>query len=126
MRSPGWPPVHARRGRSLRCGATPPSAGSESPAARVVLLDRGTQVILREVGPQRFREDELGVRALPQQEVGGADLAAPSYQDVGAAHLGCVAELLEIFLAPALDASGCIQVFTATPVVEGDEEDHAR
>src|SRR3954469_24777729 len=113
MRSPGWPPVRARRGRSLRCGATPPSAGSESPAARLVFLERDTQVVLREVGPQRFREDELGIRALPQQEVGGADLAARSYQDVGVVHLGRIEELPEVFLAAALELGRCIQDFSA-------------
>src|SRR5438045_1022508 len=113
MRSAGLLPVSARRGPSLRCGARPPSAGSEPPAARVVLLERGAQVILRKVGPERLREHELGVRALPQQEVRRADFAARSYQEIGVAHLGCVQEALEVFLAAALELRRCIQDFSA-------------
>src|SRR2546428_177552 len=55
---------------------------SETTLASAELLDRARQLGGVEVGPQHAREDELGVGALPQQEVGHALLAAAADEEV--------------------------------------------
>src|SRR5687767_9605974 len=71
-----------------RRAASPPSASSEAAGAGLVLAERGLECRPVEVRPERVAEHELGVRALPQQEVRDPLLAAGPDQEVGVVHLG--------------------------------------
>ena len=62
------------------------------------LLERGFQIGLGEVGPQGLAEDELGVGALPEQEVAGALLAAGPDDQVGVRLAGGVELVAEALL----------------------------
>src|SRR5262245_46493942 len=50
------------------------------------LRDRLLKVLLAEVGPQRVDKHQLGIGALPQQEIADALLAAGADQQVGIGH----------------------------------------
>jgi hypothetical protein len=56
------------------------SARSEAPLAARELLERLLEGRPREVGPELVAEDQLGVRALPEQVVGDSPLAAGADQ----------------------------------------------
>src|SRR5687767_6953478 len=85
------------RPRSRRA-ASPPSASSEAAGAGLVLAERGLERSPVEVRPERVAEDELGVSALPQQEVRDPLLAAGPDQEVGVVHLGRVQMVAELLL----------------------------
>ena len=63
-----------------------------------VLVDGGVQVGLAEVGPEGRREDQLGIRPLPEQEVAGALLAPGADDQVGVGLAGGVEMLGEPIL----------------------------
>src|SRR4051812_40688005 len=65
------------RGGELLAGAP------EAALAVLVRGDRFAEGLGAEIGPQRVGEIELGVRELPQQEVGDALLAARADEQVG-------------------------------------------
>src|SRR6185437_4162317 len=56
--------------------------------AAVIVAQRLLEIGLAEVGPQRLREDELGIGGLPQQEIADALLAAGADDEVGIGHVG--------------------------------------
>ena len=56
-------------------------------------LDRGAQLLLAEVGPERLREDELRVRGLPEHEVREPELARGAHEQVQVGELGRVQPL---------------------------------
>src|SRR6188472_1312449 len=74
-----------RETSGLMCAAY--SSGAESSAAARILLDRGLQARLAEVGPERLVEDELRVGRLPEQEVRDSLLARRADHEVGIAQL---------------------------------------
>ena len=67
------------------------SSAAEPPLARRILLDRRVERRFVEVGPQHRREQQLGISALPQQEIGQADLARGADQQVELGQAGGVA-----------------------------------
>src|SRR6476659_6156446 len=80
----------ARRGRSPMPRALRPGGGlasAESPAAAGERGERVAEVVSAKVGPERIREDELGIRELPEQEVRDALLARGADEQVGVRHL---------------------------------------
>src|SRR5204863_9179689 len=78
----------SRSGRPRkRAGALAADAAIATFAA-AKLGDRPLEMLLAEVGPQRVDEHQLGVGALPQQEIADALLAAGTDQQVGIGHAG--------------------------------------
>src|SRR4029077_14570760 len=55
---------------------------AESPLAPAELRERGAEIARAELGPRPRREDQLGVGALPEQEVAQALLPAGPNQEV--------------------------------------------
>src|SRR6266404_3925815 len=79
-----------RRGRRARLSMVGPGKGvgdncAKAPLALSIRLERVLEGLLVEVRPQAVGEVQLGVRALPQQEVAQAPLAAGANQQI---HLG--------------------------------------
>src|SRR3990172_3622791 len=78
------------RSRPCKRGDGPAARGgsaigraTEPPLPLLELNDRGEEVIASEVGPQDIREVELGVRRLPEQEIGKPLLTAGPDDQVG-------------------------------------------
>src|SRR5215212_9434856 len=100
------------------------------------MLDRGVELALVEIRPQRVAEVQLGVREVPQQEVADALLAAGADQQIGIRQAGereVTAELcfVDVFRAQfARDtplghpARGYSEI-PATAVRDGNDERHA-
>src|SRR5204863_452176 len=111
-------------GATLTAGALPARslAGPEPALARLELLQRLPECLAAEVRPQLVAEDQLRVRALPQQVVGDPQLAAGPDQNVRVVHLGRVEQGAEVVLSPALKELGGVEDLRAPAVVEGDEE----
>src|SRR5687767_14622860 len=64
----------------------PPSAGcdtSEAPLAPLIVLDGREEGLTVEVRPEHRRDVDLRVRDLPEHEVGDAELARTSDEEVG-------------------------------------------
>ena len=70
-------------------------------AARVV-LERRTQLLLAEVGPERVHEHELCVGELPEQEVRDAELARRTDEQIRIRHLRLVEVRAEALLVDLL------------------------
>src|SRR5215469_16589124 len=70
----------------------PPLTGANrrpiAPLAPTIIGDCLLQIVTAEIGPQRLGEDELGIGALPQQEVADALLAAGADQQIGIGDVG--------------------------------------
>src|SRR5262245_24961820 len=105
------------------------SSGSEPPPPPRVLAERAAQVVLAEVGPERVREHELGVRGLPEEEVRESLLARGADHEVGIGELGREEALGEGRLGDVLDrdavldeASGRLDELSAAAVVERDPQ----
>src|SRR5439155_18986390 len=111
------------------------SIGSSCAVAALALselLDGGVEVSLREVRPQRVREDELGIGPLPQQEVAGALLATGSDDQVRVGLTGGVELLVEAMLVDLVGGNAGsderargVDDLGPPGVVEGDVERHA-
>src|SRR5919198_6713855 len=104
------------------------SAAEAAAAARIV-LQGGAEIRLAEVGPEGVDEDELGVRELPEQEVGDAELARRADQQVRIRHVGLVQAGRERLLVDVagfdavLGEPACRRDELGAPaVVEGDPE----
>src|SRR5919198_6272928 len=77
-----------RRGGGLRRGSEAIGLARPEPALPLLeLVERRLEIRTIEVRPERLREHELRVRALPQQEVREPALAARADQEVGIGHL---------------------------------------
>src|SRR3954453_7260507 len=94
----------------------------EAPLALLVLAQACLEGLAAEVGPELVAEDELRVRALPEQVVGDPLLAAGPDQQVGVVHLGRVEVLLKLLLPASLVGRGGIEDLGPAAVVEGDEQ----
>src|SRR5512139_2314880 len=55
----------------------------EAPLALLELVQRVEELRLAEIRPQRVREVDLGVRALPEEKVRDAHLATGAHEEVG-------------------------------------------
>src|SRR5258708_4837916 len=66
------------------------------------LGDRLLEMLLAEIGPQRVDEHQLGIGALPEQEIADPLLAAGPDQKVGIGHAGSEQFALEQILVDAL------------------------
>src|SRR5689334_11968416 len=110
------------RGVELLAGA------AEAALAALVRRDRLAEGLGAEVGPERVGEVELGVRELPQQEVGDALLAAGADEEVWLGREGHRQALGEALLGDgcggvvAAAAVGRLQDVPAPAVVGGDGE----
>ena len=63
-----------------------------------VRLDRSPKITAVEVGPQSIKKHQLGVRALPQQEVGGALLPRRADEEVDVGNVRFIEEMPEALL----------------------------
>ena len=54
----------------------------DQPEEPAIAIESGVERAIAEVGPQRVAEDELGVRALEQQKIGQAVLAAGTNHEI--------------------------------------------
>ncbi len=100
------------------------------------MLDRGVELALVEVRPQRVAEVQLGVGEIPQQEIADALLAAGADQQVGIRQTGQRQLLAELRLVDVVRAQlagdaalgelprGASDV-PAPAVRDGDDERHA-
>src|SRR5438270_47151 len=99
--------------------------------AAAELGNRLLEMLLAEVGPQGVDEDQLGVGALPQQEIADALLAAGADQQIRVGHAGGQQLALEARLVDALgrqfaggdaprQAAGGAQDLVARAVVDAD------
>ena len=128
--------VEGRRrggGRSVQSSQRPPKRRLRFWKSRIA----SNRCLAVEVRPEHRREPELRVGGLPQQEVGGALLAAGADQQVGVGHVGVVEAARDLLLVDLLDPRSAprrgraISCFTASSdlgapaVVEGDREGHA-
>src|SRR3712207_8776262 len=82
------------------------------------------EVLAPEARPQLVREDELGVGALPEEEVRQPPLAARAYQQVGVGDLRRVQAAGELLLATAVEARSGVQDLRPPAVVERHEQSH--
>ena len=73
-------PPRSRRG--LAIGRTDVDQSAKSAAPMAIFPQRGFEVFAREIGPQRIREQEFRVRALPQHEIGESVFAGRTYQKI--------------------------------------------
>ena len=126
-------PVMMRVVTTRACAAVRPAAGApaEAPLAAGVLGQRLVERRLVEVRPQLVAEVQLGVGALPEQEVADAQLARGADQQLGVVHLRGVQVTAE-GSAPsplpraAASRRGRVQQLPAAAVVEGDVQRHPR
>jgi DNA repair protein RecO (recombination protein O) len=102
-----------------------------TPITLGVRLDRSPQITAVEVRPQSIKEDQLGVRALPQQEVGRSLLPrrADEQIDIGdlrfvekvpEALLGELARIKSSLSSQLCDAPRGVDDFGAAPVVHAE------
>src|SRR5436305_9330422 len=122
-------PIAATTRREISLLISRALAPAEAPAPRRVLLERGAQLGLAEVGPPAVDEDELGVGELPEQEVRDPELAGGADEKVGIWHLGRVQvrgdeRLVDVVrFRPALgDPARRLHDLRPTAVVEGDPQ----
>src|SRR6266404_3215137 len=58
------------------------SQSPKPPVPPIIFLERGVKLRLAKIRPERRRDEQLGVRNLPEQEIADAHLAAGAYQQV--------------------------------------------
>src|SRR5215470_4332588 len=129
------PKLTDRPGNSSAVTATTPptSHPTEAPLAAMKVRDRAIQLQRAEIGPQRRRDPQLGVRDLPQEEVRDPHLAARANEQIGirnptgvegAADVG-LRDVLGIQLARA-DLAGehakRVEQLVASAIVEGEHQ----
>src|SRR6185312_10002804 len=103
-RSSGW--AVAGLGSAARANAMPAaSAASEAAPARRELVQGGLERLPGEIGPQLVTEHELRVRALPQQVVGDAQLAAGADHEIWVMHVGRIEVTAKLLLGGASEVS---------------------
>src|SRR3954471_17073014 len=102
-----------------------------APRPTEVFLDGAVEIVGIEVGPLPLEEDELGIGALPEQEVADALFAAGADQEIGIRHIGGQQKLREVLLVQLLRLQLAIERclhrllrggddLVATAVAEGD------
>jgi len=94
-------PIHIARSGSPEASGT--GHATEPPLPTLELGDRRHQVLAGKVGPVDVDEAELGVRRLPQQEVGEPLLAGGADQEVGIREVAGVQEAGEGALVDGMD-----------------------
>src|SRR5437764_5531823 len=87
--------IATRDPRSLIARGLPTA---EATPSACIVLERGTEILAAEVGPQLVDEHELGVGRLPEQEVRDPQLAGRTDQQIGVRQLRLVEEGREPFL----------------------------
>src|SRR5262245_30477563 len=117
--------LHAERDRRRVDAAVPP-------IAFLVRQDRFEEVAAAEIGPERFRDPDFGVRDLPEQEVAHAHLAARADEQVGIGLVRRIEELAEALLVEIVrgdarrqHAPRRVDDLGAPAVVQRDVEQHA-
>src|SRR5438874_2883421 len=81
--------TRADRMRSVsRPGSARANRGTVAALAATIIGDRLLKIGTAEIGPQRLGKDELGIGALPQQEIADALFAAGADQKVGSGQIG--------------------------------------
>src|SRR5437899_4778780 len=105
------------------------SAAAEPPSPARVRAERLAEVALAEVGPEPVDEHELGIRKLPEHEVGDAELSGGSNQKVRIGKLRRIEQRREHVLVDLLrietrldDPARRLDELAAAAVVERDPE----
>src|SRR5688572_23378890 len=113
------------------------SHSTESARAALELGDGAVQVEGAEIGPEGGGDEELGVRDLPEQEVGDARLTARPDEQVGVGDAVGVERTADVGFRDVLglqlarlhlggERAEGVQQLVATAIVEGHEHGHAR
>src|SRR5215213_6551978 len=97
-------------------------ATAVAPLSSLVLVERLAERLAREIGPQLVPEDELRVRALPQQVVRDPLLPGGADEQVRVVHLRRVEQSRELLLRVALEPPGRLDDLGTPAIVEADEQ----